>query len=69
MNNKLNMMSMVAGALFAGPVQGVEETAGFFASYKPRVRETKEFTHFDQERLDKAEQKRVRKAATRLATN
>lgn len=30
-----------------------------------RVRETKEFTHFDQERLDKAEEKRVRKNAKR----
>lgn len=34
-----------------------------------RAREKKEFTHFDQERLDKAEQKRARKNAKRLATD
>lgn len=64
----MKVPSLAATAALLAAQSGMGEAAGFYSSNTTRVREKKEFTHFDQERLDKAEEKRARKNAKRLAS-
>ncbi len=62
MERKSLITNMAAVALLSAGA-GSLEPGMYDALPKRRARQKKEFTHFDQQRIDKAEEKRARKAA------